>query len=147
MNQNIISLNELFYEQPWILPLEKSSIKIQTQKPSVLFVEASDLKENEQLLKDIIQAIQLDPEQYEIISFETNQIPDVNAFFNNDASFNAVYFGIAPNSTGLMFKIDEFQLLNFRNKKIIFSSRLDALKLDKNLKMALWKSLKLMFTK
>jgi len=147
MNQNNISLNELFHEQPWILTTEKSSIKITTQKPTVLFVEELDLKDNMQLLQDIILAIQLNQEEYEIIAFSYNQVPDINTLFNSKTSINAVFFGIDPKSSELIFEVNEFQVLNFRSKKIIFSSQLSALKLDKNLKMALWKSLKLMFAK
>lgn len=110
-------------------------------KEIVFFIK--NLGDNEMiLLKNILKALNISLENIQLIknekAFQFRQ-------FNFTPFSKFIFFGYRPKDLELNIEIAPYQIVNFQKAYLLFSHELSSIEKDRNLKLALWKSLQLLF--
>lgn len=119
----------------------QEELDVMDLKDIVFFVK--NLGDNEALLfENILKALHISLEKIQMIKNEsTFQFRQ----FNYSPNTKMIFFGYRPKEIELNIEILPYEVIRFRKAYVLFSHDLSKIEKDRNLKLALWKSLQLLF--
>lgn len=98
-----------------------------------------------EFLNNIMKACKLKRQDYAII---TNKQADFSDYQSTHRQFNQkqlILFGIEPAAIGLPINFPHFQVQSFQQVRYLAAPKLEAIEVDKALKMQLWQCLKQLY--
>jgi DNA polymerase III psi subunit len=101
--------------------------------------------EKEVLLNAIISACKLDPTQLLICTDQEQLHSSFLAMVEAQQATKVILFGLDPAQIGLPIHFPLFQIQSFQGVQYLHAPTLDALEIDKQMKMQLWQKLKQIF--
>ena len=101
--------------------------------------------EKEVLLNAILSACKLDPTQLFICTDQEQLHSSFLAMVEAQQATKVILFGLDPAHIGLPIHFPLFQIQSFQGVQYLHAPSLDALEIDKQMKMQLWQKLKQIF--
>lgn len=101
--------------------------------------------EKEVLLNAILSACKLDPTQLFICTDQEQLHSSFLAMVEAQQATKVILFGLDPAQIGLPIHFPLFQIQSFQGVQYLHAPTLDALEIDKQMKMQLWQKLKQIF--
>lgn len=101
--------------------------------------------EKEVLLHAILSACKLDPTQFFICTDQEQLHSSFLAMVEAQQANKVILFGIDPAHIGLPIHFPLFQIQSFHGVQYLHAPSLDALEIDKQMKLQLWQKLKQIF--
>lgn len=152
--QNLVLAN--LFRETYLVDLDADAVTTQTNsnpaepvKRDVLIciatLESKLNPEKERLLNAILSACKLDPTQLFICTDQEQLHYSFLDVVGAQQATKVILFGLDPAHVGLPIHFPLFQIQAFQGVQYLHAPSLDALEIDKQMKMQLWQKLKQMF--
>ena len=115
---------------------------------TVVFSQAEGkalLSQQLDFLHNIMKACKLEKKDYTIITNKQADFSDYQSTFGQFKQKQLILFGIDPAAIGLPINFPHFQVQSFQQVRYLAAPTLEAIEVDKALKMQLWQCLKQLF--
>lgn len=96
-------------------------------------------------LHSIMKACKLERPNYAIITNKQADFSDYQSIHNQFTQKQLILFGIEPSAIGLPINFPHFQVQSFQQVRYLAAPTLEAIEIDKALKMQLWQCLKQLY--